>query len=631
VISDNSSEKSNLALRGQGANSTFIVVEGGGAGGGCYNSFISLEGDCQYENGGEENVCNWTGGYAQGSTTITLASCGAAAPSKGSLSSLKVGSILILDQLDETNDNGTIWNCENNGTYPGNVCAGTIQGGESRVNGPCNGTTCARSQQQGVVVTGISGSTISISPGLYMPNWNSSQQPQAWFASNTVRNVGLENLSYDNTNGGSTSVVDILACNQCWVSGVRGIKANRSHVRVQLSVHSVFRDSYYFGNQSGASVSYGMEIMGGWNNLIENNIFQQITDSDPSCTGACEGNVVGYNFDVANAYTASPSYIVPPFFQHASGDSFNLWEGNIGPGYSGDNIHGTHHFETVYRNFLPGWQAVCAGGACAAQTIPITLPAGDRYFNIVGNVMGQPGYHTTYTCAALTSNTFCPESYEKGGRDLMIYDLNYTRGTYPVTYQFCLSVSCSNTGQYDPQTSAYLMRWANYDVVTGTARFCGNSSNTGFSTTCGGSSEIPTALASYGNAVPSYGDIAAGQPALPASFYYASKPSWFGALPWPLIGPEVSGGNVGVCSGGAYPGTAVINSAQCAGGTLSAAWSGHANANAAMACFLNTMGGTADGTGSVLSFNATACYTGTVGGGSGSQPPAPANLTVTLQ
>jgi hypothetical protein len=29
---------------------------------------------------------------------------------------------------------------------------------------------------------------------------------------------------------------------------------------------------------------------------------------------------------------------------------------------------------------------------------------------------------------------------------------------------------------------------------------------------------------------------------LPASFYLASKPSWFGSVPWPAIGPDVAGG-----------------------------------------------------------------------------------------
>jgi hypothetical protein len=603
--------KSNVALRGSGANATSLNFTGSGAG--CFGSAVAVEGACQYVNGGEGNVCNWTGGYTQGATSITLANCGSTTPAMGSISNLHVGSILILDQLDEANDPGTIWNCENSGTYTGGTCAGTIQGGESRTNGTCSGGVCARSQQQGVIVTSISGSTIGISPGLYMPNWRSSQLPQAWFASSSITSSGVEDLAIDTGSGGGASAISLGVCNGCWAKGVRSTNAARSHLRFNTSVHSVVRDNYFYKNQTGGSVSYGVEIGGGWNNLIANNIFQQITDSDPSCTGACAGNVIAYNFDIDNAYSGSSYYIVPPLFQHASGDAYNLWEGNIAPGYGADAIHGTHHFETAYRNFLPGWQSQCAGGTCRSQTIPFILAAGSRYFNIVGNVTGQPGYHTTYVCQATTSNNYCAASYQSSGYDKMIYELNYTGPSYTNIHGFCTSVNCGATGNFDPQTSAYLMRWANWDVVTNGTRF--------------DSTEVPTGIALYPNALPGLGNTGAGQSPMPQSFYYPSKPAWFGSATWPLIGPDVAGGDIGMCSGGTYAGMAALSSGQCAGGSLIASWSGHANANPAMRCYLNTMGGSTDGTGGVLNFAADSCY----GSSSASQGPLPPqNLTSTV-
>jgi len=609
--------QSNTVLRGAGANSTFIVASG--SGGGYFGTFISIEGSNQGVNGGEGNVCNWTAGYSQGATSITIANCGSTTPAMGSLSNLKVGSILILDQLDEVNDPGTIWNCANSGSYAGGTCAGTIQGGEARTNGTCinSGQMCLRSQQQGVLVASCdgnstpghvctSGTNITISPGLYMPNWRSGQLPQAWFASNVAVHSGVENLSVDTNGGGGPSAFNFGVCNGCWIKGVKSTRAQRSHARFSLSVHSVVRDSYFFENQTGGSVSYGVEILGGWDNLIENNIFQQITDSDPSCTGACEGNVVTYNYDVDNAY-ASNYYLVPAFALHASGSAFNLSEGNVGPGYAGDAVHGTHHFDSIYRNFLPGWQSVCQGGSCRAQTAPIILQAGSRYFNIIGNVMGEPNYHTTYTCAATTSNSFCAASYEAGGYDKMIYKLNNTGPGYNNIHGFCTSVSCGATSNYDPQTSAYLMRWGNWDTVTG-AQW-----NT---------SEVPTGIANYSNAEPT--TRCTSSIACPASFYYSSKPSWFGSAPWPLIGPEVASGSIGMCSGGTYAGMAAVSNSQCGGGSLTTAWSGHANAPPAMLCYLNTMGGPPDGTGGALTFNADSCY------GSDPPPPSPTGLAVVV-
>jgi hypothetical protein len=238
--------------------------------------------------------------------------------------------------------------------------------------------------------------------------------------------------------------------------------------------------------------------------------------------------------------------------------------------------------------------------------------------NVIGNVMGQAGYHTTYGCQASTSNAFCPQSYNIGGHDVVIYWLNYVDNTYPHTYQFCSSPSCPSTQGWDVQVAAYLMRWGNYDVVTGAARFCGNSSNTGWSGTCGSTSEVPTAVSPYGNAVPTLGDTGAGQPVMPPSFYYSSAPAFFGSTPFPVAGPDVTGGNLGNCSGGPYSGMAATSASQCGGGKLVTAWAGHSNANAAMSCYLNTMNGPPDGTGALLSFNAAACYSS-----SGSGVPSP--------
>jgi hypothetical protein len=655
ILSDYESIKSNVVLRGAGANQTLIVFNSI-TGGGCYGNLINLEGSCAYVNGGEQNVCVFAGAsttstvtagtYTQGSTYLSITNCGTSTPATGSLSNLAVGSIIMVDQLAETNDTGTIWNCAVTAITEGGAgCAGNGDGGGMRTNGPCNGLTCERVQAQGFTVLGISGSVVHVAEPLYLSQWRTGQQPQAWFPSTSVSNVGIENLSINATSAtGFGSNINLLACNQCWVAGVRSIDANRSHVRTLFSVHEVIRDSYFYLNQSDLTVSYGYEITGGWYHLLENNITQQITDSDPSCTGPCAGNVIDYNFDVDNAYGTGSGYIVPPFFLHSGGDVMNLWEGNIGPGFSTDNIHGTHHFETVFRNTLPGWSSNCPGMSkgCIVQTIPITLTAGSRYMNIVGNVLGQAAtpltgatdFHTTYTCNA-TSTAVCSAAYQaNGSHDAMIYNTGYIFNTYsPVAYAFCNSLpagSCTSTGSgatsspygdWDAQVFGYLLRWGNYDVVTGAVRWCGNSSDTGWSTTCGSSSEIPTTISSYSNAVPSYGDTSAGQSAMPASFYYSSKPSFLSAsVPWPVAGPDVTGGNLGNCSGGSYAGMAATTATQC-GASLVTAWAGHSNANQAMLCYLNTMGGPPDGTGSVLSFNAASCYGAPQTGTSPVPPP----------
>jgi hypothetical protein len=68
---------------------------------------------------------------------------------------------------------------------------------------------------------------------------------------------------------------------------------------------------------------------------------------------------------------------------------------------------------------------------------------------------------------------------------------------------------------------------------------------------------------------------------LPASFYLARKPAWWGAIPFPAIGPDVTGG--------AGPG-------------------GHAYGNPAQVCYTKVMGGSDGGAGSPLTFSAERCY-----------------------
>jgi hypothetical protein len=137
------------------------------------------------------------------------------------------------------------------------------------------------------------------------------------------------------------------------------------------------------------------------------------------------------------------------------------------------------------------------------------------------------------------------------------------------------------------------MMWGNYDTVDGAVRWCGNSSDPGWSSTCSGTSEVPSAIANYANPVPK-------STTLPASFYLTAKPSWWPAgKPWPSVGPDVTGGNL-------------------------AGYNGYAYSNPAADCFANEMNGPANGTGSALSFNATSCYGSNA---VASAPAPPTNLT----
>ena len=574
-------QHNNVKLVGMGANQTLIVFSNPGS---CLGFTCGVDmnsSDLNYVLG-PSNISNWTAGYSQGATSITLSALvtGSTPPT--------VGTTLVLDQTDDTSDTGDVNVCyePNTETYP--CSTNGDNGGFARTN---------RGQQQLVTVTAISGAgpyTVTITPGLYMPNWASGKTPQAWWASSPVQNEGIENLSLDYTAAeptqGSGVGLFVFNCSGCWAKGIRSISPGRSHIQIQVGSKITVQDSYFYLTAGHTSTSYGVETAGASAVLMQNNIFQQVTEP-MSLTGSCSGCVEGYNFDIDDIYGSSPfNWRMASSLPHAVGIDHVLIEGNQGSGLEGDIIHGSHHFITAFRNTWNGYQPN-NGQAPSSNIGPVLILALNRYYNIIGNILGTPAISWGYVTG---TNTI----YTIGGSE---------SNTYTVP-------SDSNVGRT-------LVRWGNYDTATAAVRWCGNSSNPGWSTTCSSTSEIQTTSGGSGTDYPNF---VPSSTSLPASFYLSAKPNWWpSAKPWPPTGPDVSGGNLGTCSGGTYAGQWGVGNAQCSGGgSLSTAYSGLAYSIPAMDCYFKTMNGTTDGTGSVLSFNASTCYvTGPI-----STPSAPQYL-----
>jgi hypothetical protein len=574
----------NVTLRGQGADKTSIVFIKSGsflcpvAG---LAGAICITGSQNYS-GGEQNTATWTAGYTQGSTTITLSN---------SLNIAANSTVITLDQRNESSDTGNIFNCTS-----GSVC-GSTNGAQafSRTDNTCtNSQPC--SQAQAVLVTACSpscnnnGSTnLTITPGLRMANWRSSQNPGAWWANITAFGDGVEDLSIDVTKAAqSPSAVALINAYGSWVKGVRSIMAGRNHVYFYLVSHSTAQSNYFYQGQSHATVSYAIEMTSGSSdNLIVNNICQEVTDSCPSNTSGGAGNVAAYNFAIDDIYT-SQGWLQPNDYDHGAGMDFWLREGNISIGTITDNVWGSHNLGTFFRNWFKGYQSLCDGTACTDETIPIQLIAPSRYYNVVGNVLGWPGYHNNYACNP--SSTQCMPAAHS------IYVIGFTGNEGAVNNGvngLCLNPSCSSKGDYDPLTGTSLMRWGNYDVVNNSVQWNASENASSFGDTTGTPS--------------TYAGLSSPSETLPPSFFLSARPSWWGSLPWPGIGPDISGGSVTAGSGAA------------------SSLGGHVNMNPAMACYTNVMGGPSDGSGSVLTFSESSCY-----GGSGNPPPAPSGLAGTV-
>jgi hypothetical protein len=598
--------KNKVVIRGAGANSTLITMSSHGNCNGQYSVFALCGSDPL------GNSANWTAGYSQGTTQITLSS----------VSGIVVGQTFItLDQVDLTSDSGNIWECGSS------ACGGTYSGGQ-RTN---------RSQEQPVLVTAINaggcGATcVTISPGLYGTNWNAGQTPGAFWGTTTAQQMGVEDLSVDMTpiQSGSVrvSAAVLMNCNQCWVSGIRSVDGGRNHIYLWGTKNAVVRDNYLYESYSHNTQSYAIELyVANGDALIENNICQQMTDSCPNSNGGGAGNVAAYNFAVDNVYN-SAGWFQGADNDHGAGNQFWLREGSNTLGLSSDHVHGTHYFTTAFRDFYAGWEAAGCGGpgpnTCTGNTQAVNPFAGSRYFNVVGSVLGAANYYTNYSTTS------------PGSANSSIYYLGGTNFGGNGTGTFCAQPACtSTTTTTDPLTQTSIMRWGNYDTVTSQVRWC--TANATPIAACTGD-ERAGAFGDTTGTPSTYAALSSPTQTLPNSFYLAGtvkttsatpcgsgvrfnmNPSLGTCAPYPYFGPDVTSGTLGVCSGGTYANSYATSSSQCTGGTLATALGGHANANPAQVCYLSVMNGPPDGTGSVLTFDRASCYANDP---SSSGPPAP--------
>lgn len=476
------SAKSNITVRGNGSTNTIIKFTGSDrcATGAdvCMAIFPIYESAATETQWGGTRATTWTAGYTKGTVQITV----------GSASALAVGQMIVLDQANDTSDNGGFFVCdapncriEGTGNYDGRIY---------------NGKT--HSLAHLATITQINGNVLTISPGLYANSFRSNKDNGLWLP-NKVVGLGIEDLTLDHTNTDSSghSGVQMIDCYRCWIKGVRSIIGNRNHVWLWTSPGSVVRDSYFYGTKNAATQSYGVELSLTSDNLVENNIFYGI--SAPILASNSPGAVAGYNYSLNNVFGAPGStWMQDSYLYHNAGQHMMLWEGNNLNAIAADNAWGTGGLGTYFRNRLTGWET-----GKTQQTVPIVVLFGGRGINVIGNVLGTYGYHNKYESSTSFGNTNCYTS---------IFNIGFSGAT-------CGTGSTGN----DPLAVSTIMRWGNYDTVTSSVRW--------------NSSEVPTTGVPYmnGNPVPATHN-------LPNSFYLAAKPYWWGSGPWPAIGPDVSGG-----------------------------------------------------------------------------------------
>jgi hypothetical protein len=523
------------ALRGSGASKTILNAKGR-----VQNAVIAMGAGStnpQRQSAYNPNFASAvhiTSGATRGSRSIVVSST----------AGIAAGGYLVIDQI---NDGVIVTNVGNEGAC---TWCDTAE---------AQGT---RAQGQLVQVTSVHGATLGIEPELFT---DYKRTPLAT-PLKMISYAGLENLQIYANNTGYAASVYMADCAYCWVSGIEDNYADGDHIDTDFAYHGEIINSYFsnayqhMGGLFDADLAIRSKSTG---MLVENNIFERLHVGVMLVWGSA-GNVVAYNYFNSNFDPRAPGALQMSIDFHGAHPQYNLIEGNVLENMGEDSVHGSYGNTTYFRNWVRGAALVC--NPLTGRAPVICAPLG---------IYGKPGVNSWTTSQAvraveiqyLTSNVNLVGNVV--GSSLM-KKLTYLYGSHQ-------PLSQSN--------SVVAPAYRDYDLVAYGYSFGFHAANDNGKNGQQESQAPFKTLFWHGD----YSDITKSTVwapgvthSLPASFYLSSRPSWWSAaIPWPAIGPEVSGG---------------------AGG------SGHAGTIPAEACYQKVMGGSLGAAGSPYPFDAALCY-----------------------
>jgi hypothetical protein len=423
-------------------------------------------------NGGDKSS-NWrpgpssgtpiTSGYTQGSSQITVADA----------SSYSVNDVIAIYQNKDTaviDDKNYDWLGEDPGS---------------------SGDTHAMAMY--ATITAKQGSSLTINPPIFYvtPAPTGASIRRQTFG---ITMAGLENMRL---HGNQTNIkfINFDFSKNCWVKGVETYNVGQNssgspHIWVQFSMQNEYRDGYHHhGVSNDSGRNYGTEFYN-WNSQhkIENNIIRH-TRHAIIFEGGGSGNVILYNYmdDNWESVQGSGATYDSSFLSedavanHGAHPYMNLWEGNSSADFWGDYTQGSSSHNTAFRNHFRCKNSTLALNSDPWSHICIEIEKYNRYYNLVGNVIGN---------SAISRGTLLCNSASCGG-------------ALPFVYRFGYS---SNGGSYQDSTPySTAIKHGNYDYVTDSvAHWDGGSDH-----------------------------------ALPSSLYYGSKPAFFENRAWPPFGPDL--------------------------------------------------------------------------------------------
>ncbi|MDE2041434.1 MAG: hypothetical protein KGI59_03600, partial [Patescibacteria group bacterium] len=504
--------KSYFVLRGAGMDSTVLDCRS-------TSTCLTIGGGGVDYNWNYPTTNNVVSSAVKGSTSITI----------GDASPFLVGHIMMLDAAaDHTLP------IVNTGGYDIYTTTGPNQG----------------NRWQAVMVTGVSGNTISFWPPLYDTYTANGTLVVVHEATKNAAFVGLEDFKID-ANNTAQQTLSMDEQYGSWITNVHTYHATNHSISISDSLncqldHDFFDEVIHTGTNG---FGLGTEHMSGC--LVEDNIFYDNWPNFEINFGTA-GNVFAYNFSKGQvAFDIDTN--------HGPHNNFNLFEGNIAAYLESDGYFGSEAYETMFRNWFQGNGWYC-----------VNLKRFSRNFSLIGNILGTPGNNAAYDCVAFGQPNIgnqgysgfappWPDQYQDqirtsngtltiNGTDLSSSVPFFVPEDADPTLTASHRIGLYSTGQvfdivgYISPTEVTAASWESVSTPITTSGFWDAPGVGGWQELDQDVQATTILKDNYyylGASIPASEFI--GAQALPASLYLGGKPSWFGSLTWPPFDPANPG------------------------------------------------------------------------------------------
>jgi len=351
-------------------------------------------------------------------------------------------------------------------------------------------------------ITGVSGAgnrVIDFTPPIPY-SYAAAQTPRVNAMAPSASLIGIENMTI-NCNGGDGMYLD--AADRCWVKNVEMYNggAGYGHIVMRSTVQCEISRCYIHDCNGYPTEDEGYGIYLWYANSaakIEDNIFYRtamgiLNTSSSSC-------YYGYNFAWQTARGPANWYTAGMHCNHGAHGIMDLWEGNMAEKCQNDGYHGSTSHQVWYRNNIHG---VHPGDV--SHHYMMNFARASYYHSVIGNVIGnQTNYPVTGTAIWYADGYSVPTS---GQLNSYCYKLGWPDSdSWGLTDPTDFPSPWAWSDTVDTNVAGTIIRHANWDNYNRAVTWNGADDHT-----------------------------------IPNSMVYTSKPSFFGTLGWPAIGPDVSG------------------------------------------------------------------------------------------